>query len=232
MARIYEERILDAFPEHRIPPSLAEFAHDLPGLDYDPTLDEISLYHGTNCYRRWEINRSGLVEPGRSKYSFFCTKASDAYTYARAACLRDFQPGHINSLTCEPVVLKVRFNARTWMQIDFIQDLNPADGDPLSLSVAVLGPVPVANIVDILHCTHAGRKLGLGESTRSFEDGTLMDGIQHLKETLAKTRPDAWLLKKLGVFTQTVGVKLSGGEVPEVTGDDFIRRLKQTQVQA
>lgn len=190
------------------------------------------LYHGTNCYRRWEINRAGAVEPGRNEYSFFCTKASDAYTYARAACLRDIQPGHINSLTCEPVVLKVRFNARTWMQVDFIQELNPGDGDPLSLSVAVLGPVSITSLVDILHCTHGTRRLGAGESVRSFEDGSLIAGIHQLKEKLTERRPDAWILKKLGIFTQRVGVRLAGGEVPDLTETDFLRRLKQSQAQA
>jgi hypothetical protein len=141
--------------------------------------------------------------------------------------MRDLQPYRINSLTSEPVVLKVRFNARTWMQVDFIQELNPGDGDPLSLCVAALGPVPVANVVDILHCTHGGRRLGAGESIRSFEDGTLIAGIQHLREKLAQKRPDAWILRKLGIFTQTVGARLSGGEVPELTDDDFLRRLRQ-----
>lgn len=118
------------------------------------------------------------------------------------------------------------------MQVDFVQELNPGDGDPLSLSMAVLGPVPVASIVDILHCTHGARRLGAGESVRSFEDGTLTSGIQHLKEKLTARRPDAWLLKKLGIFTQTVGTKLTGGECPDLTDSDYLRRLKQTQVQA
>ena len=198
-------------------------------MDYDSGTEEIYLYHGTNCYRRWEINKAAAIEPGRSDYSFFCTKASDAYTYARAACMRDVQPMRINSLTCEPVVLKVRFNARTWMQVDFISELNPSDGDPLSLSVAVLGPVAVGNIVDILHCAHGTRKLG--ESIRSFDDGTLIAGINHLKEKLAARRPDAWLLKKLGIFTQTVGARLGGPDVPDLTDDDYLRRLRQAQGQ-
>jgi hypothetical protein len=145
--------------------------------------------------------------------------------------MRDIQLDRINSLTCEPVVLKVKFNTRTWMQVDFIQELNPADDDPLSLCLAVLGPVPAANIVDVLHCTHGTRRLGAGESVRSFEDGTLITGIQQLKEKLAERRLDGWLLKKLGIFTQTVGTKLTGGEVPELTEDDFIRKLKRCQLQ-
>jgi hypothetical protein len=211
---------------------LAEFARGKPGLDYDSAEDQILLYHGTNCYRRWEINRAGAIEPGRSDYSFFCTKASDAYTYARAACLRDIQPGQVNSLTSEPVVLKVVFNARTWMQVDFIQELNPGDDDRLSLSVAALGPISVASIVDIMHCTHGTRRLGAGESVRSFEDGSLIAGIHHLKDKFTERRPDAWILKKLGIFTQRVGVKMTGGEMPDLKDSDFLRKLKQTQAQA
>ncbi|HEY9772774.1 MAG TPA: hypothetical protein V6C81_03075 [Planktothrix sp.] len=146
--------------------------------------------------------------------------------------MRDVQPGRVNSLTCEAVVLRVKFNVRTWMQIDFIQELNPGDGDPLSLSCAALGPVPAANIVEVLHCTHCGSKLGAGESVRSFEDGTLLAGIQHLKEKLASKRPDAWMLKKLGFFTQNMNTRLAGGECPDVTDDDELRRLRQVHARA
>jgi hypothetical protein len=118
------------------------------------------------------------------------------------------------------------------MQIDFIQELNPGDGDPLSLSAAALGPVPAANIVEVLHCTHGGSKLGAGESVRIFEDGTLLSNIQHLKETLAARRPDAWVLKKLGFFTQNVSTSLKGGQVPDLTYEDNLRRLRQGQVRA
>jgi hypothetical protein len=136
----------------------------------------------------------------------------------------------MNSLTCEPVVLKVKFTARTWMQVDFIQELNPGDQDDSSaVSLAVLGPVQFTNIVDVLHCTH-GRRLGQSESIRSFEDGTLMQGIRHLREKLRQRRPDAWMLKKLGFLTQRVGVELKGGEVPDLTLEDNLRRLRQFQV--
>lgn len=150
-------------------------------------------------------------------------------TYARAASMREAQLASRNSLMSEPVVLKVKFSARTWLQIDFVQELNPGDNDPLSLSVAVLGPVPIANITEILHCMHGRR---VAESVRSFEDGTLIAGIQVLKEKLASKRADAWVLQKLGIFTQTMRVRLQGGEVPELTMDDHMRRLKQGQVRA
>jgi len=226
-----EDCILTTFPDHQVPPPLAQFASEHSGIDYDSENSEVFLYHGTNCYRRWEINRSGHIEPGRSNYSFFCTRAADAYTYARAACLRDVKPGVVNSLICEPVVLKVKFNARTWLQVDFVQELLPfEDEDPSGLSLAVLGPVPSVSVIDVLHCTH-GRRLGCAsESIRTFEDGTFMESIHHLKEKLMQKRPDAWLLKKLGALTQTAAVRLSGGEVPEITLEDDLRRLRQLQL--
>lgn len=230
-----EGRILDVFPDHQVPPALPQFAEERAGLDYDPAQQEIYLYHGTNCYRRWEINRSGAIEPGRSNYSFFCTRPADAYRYARAASMRDMTPGAVNSLICEPVVLKVRFNVRTWLQVDFIQEIGFVEEDETTspgLSIAVLGPVLFANIVDILHCSH-GRRLGCAsESVRIFDDGTLMQGIRHLRESLCKKRADAWVLKRLGLFTQTVGTKLLGGEMPELTLEDNLRRLRQSQVRA
>lgn len=232
-----EDRILDVYPDHQVPPPLPQFAQERAGLDYDPDQEEIYLYHGTNCYRRWEINRSGAIEPGRSNYSFFCTRPADAYRYARAASMRDMSPGAVNSLICEPVVLKVRFNTRTWAQVDFIQEIGFVEEEEnaalsVGLSIAVLGPVQFASIVDILHCSH-GRRLGCAsESIRTFDDGTLMQGIRHLREKLCKKRADAWVLKRLGVFTQTVGTKLKGGEVPELTFEDNLRRLRQSQVRA
>src|SRR5271163_320004 len=96
-----EVRPLEDFPHHEPPAPLTDFGAGQSGLDYDPAANEIFLYHGTNCYRRWEIKRTGAIEPGRSHYSFFCTRPGDAFRYARAACLRDVAPGAANSLTCE-----------------------------------------------------------------------------------------------------------------------------------
>ena len=39
--------------------------------------------------------------------------------------MRDMEPGNINSLICEPVVLKVKFTERLWLQTDFVQPTNP-----------------------------------------------------------------------------------------------------------
>ncbi len=113
-----------------------------------------------------------------------------------------------------------------------MQELNPHDVEENSaISLAVLGPVQHTNIVDILHCMH-GRRFGQSESIRTFEDGTLLEGIKHLRDKLCQKRLDTWMLKKLGCLTQKVGVRLKGGEVPDLTFEDNLRRLRQSQVQA
>ncbi|MBC7998820.1 MAG: hypothetical protein IAF58_12800 [Leptolyngbya sp.] len=145
--------------------------------------------------------------------------------------MRDLGPGSFNSLILEPVVLKVRFTARTWLQVDFIQDEGATeDDDSLGHIMAVLGPVPCGSVVDVLHCMH-GRRLS-GSEIRSFEDGSVMEGIRQLKVTLTKDRLDGWLLKNMGILSRRVGVSLKGGEVPDVTLEDEVRRLRQLQVRA
>ncbi len=211
---------------------MQQFASERVGLDYDLDSNEIYLYHGTNCYRRWEINRTGSIEPGRNQHSFFTTSAKAAYAYARASCIRDQMPGSVNSLAAEPVVMKVKFNVRTWVQVDFIQPIKLEGGKVERLTLAVLGPVACSNIVDILHCTH-GRRLGVSiESIKTFADGTFLDSIRHLKEKLQQKRVDGWLLKKLGLMEQEVMVYLGGGNVPELSSDDQIRKLKQSNFRA
>jgi hypothetical protein len=207
---------------------LANFAAEHTGLDYDSDQNEIYLYHGTNCFRRWEINRLGSIEPGRNHYSFFSSRATVAFAWARAACARDLDPNSVNSLTCEPVVLKVRFTARTWLQVDFIEEVAiPDNPESKSLSLAVLGSVSSCHITDVLHCMH-GKRLGYaGESIRIFADGTLLSSIQHLRVKLRQKRPDAWMLKHLEVLSQTVGVRIAGKEVPELTFEDNLRKLRQ-----
>ncbi len=144
-------------------------------------------------------------------------------------------PGHVNSLSSEPVVMKVKFNARTWVQVDFIQPIPTLDETVKEkrLTLAVLGPVTCNNIVDILHCTH-GRRLGVSiESIKTFADGSFLESIRHLKEKLTQKRVDSWVLKKLGVMEQELMVALSGGKpVPELSPDDHIRKLKQSNVKA
>lgn len=141
--------------------------------------------------------------------------------------MRDIGPHSFNSLICEPVVLKVRFNARTWLQVDFVKLHSGEDGTASGLECAVLGPVTCTSIVDVLHCTH-GRRLGGGDRQRTFEDGTFMSSIRHLRDKLTKNRVDSWIMKKLGFMKQTVEVRLTGGEMPELTSDDQLRKLRQS----
>lgn len=207
------------------PLDLAQFIAKQEDLDWDPDCGDLFLYHGTNCYRRWEIKRCGMIEPGRSHYSFFCTKASTALTYARAACMRDMASHSINSLICEPVVLKVRFNTRTWMQVDFCQPANPANAeDKGNLSLAVLGPISTDFIVNILYCGH-GRRLHSGFD--ALKTRNLVVELQQLREKLIKRRADAWVLKQLGGFSRTVSSKMAGGVVPDLTLIDSVKRLRQ-----
>jgi hypothetical protein len=227
----YERKRVDSLRYHEVPPPLAEFAASHGHLDYNQPENEIFLYHGTNCYRRWEINKTGFLEPGRNSYSFFTTRAQDAYAYARAACIRDIKPDTINSLICEPVVLRVRFTARTWLQVDFLQNEGEwRDGVPLAFTAAVLGPVQVNNIVEVLHCNHGSKRLMGGfERMRTFEDGEFLSNIKHLRDTLQKKRVDMWFLRKLGLVADKVGVTLKGGEVPALTHDDQLRKLRQSK---
>jgi hypothetical protein len=217
---------LDSFSYPFQPPlELAQFIAKQADLDWDPECGDIYLYHGTNCYRRWEIKRCGMIEPGRSNYSFFCTKASTALTYARAACMRDMTNRSINSLICEPVVLKVRFNKRTWMQVDLCQPANPGNTEEKSnLSLAVLGPISTDFIVNILYCVH-GRKLHSGFDTLKTQ--ALVVELQQLREKLIKRRADAWVLRRLGGISQTLNSTLAGGLVPELTLIDCVKRLRQ-----
>lgn len=232
-----EDKILESYYDHQVPPALPQFAAEFSGLDYNREQKELYLYHGTNCYRRFEITRSGFIEPGRNHYSFFCTNPGEAYTYARAAAMRDMDPNSMNSLICEPVVLKVKFTERTWVQVDFVKPTNPnevkeSDSEMDCLSMAVLGPISSDNIIEVLHCTH-GRRMEYGSfGIKTFADGTVLEGIQQLKETLAKKRLDAWMMKKIGLMKQTVSTKLSGGEVPELTSDDHLRKLRKNQLRA
>jgi hypothetical protein len=205
---------------------LAQFVADQNEIDIESESGDIFLYHGTNCYRRWEIKRCGTIEPGRSNYSFFCSKADIALKYARAAILRDMANYSPNSLICEPVVLKVRFNIRTWLQVDFWQSDNPGHPDDKNnLSLAVLGPISADLINDVIHCNH-GRRLNAG-ITAPLTNEALYESLQRLREKLIKRRADAWILKRLGGLSQNISVQLTGGNVPELTFADNLRRLRQ-----
>ena len=217
---------LDSFSYPFQPPlDLAQFVAEQADLDWDQNTGDVFLYHGTNCYRRWEINRGGMIEPGRSSYSFFCTKASTALTYARAACMRDMANQSVNSLICEPVVLKVRFNKRSWLQVDLCQPVNPGNADEKSnLSLAVLGPIATEFIVNVLHCSH-GRRFSSGLD--ALKTRAIVLQLQKLREKLSKRRADAWVLKQLGSLSRTMNSRLAGGVVPDLTLVDNVKRLRQ-----
>ena len=207
------------------PLDLAQFVIENGNLDCEDSTGDIFLYHGTNCYRRWEIKRCGLIEPGRSNYSFFCTKPNTALAYARAACMRDMANHNINSLICEPVVLKVRINKRAWLQVDFWQPSNPGNLEEKgNLSLAILGPLSTDFIVNVLYCSH-GRRLNSGLD--SLKPQTLVNELRRLREKSIQRRADAWVLKQLGGFSQTFGTKMSGGLVPDLTFIDSVKRLRQ-----
>jgi hypothetical protein len=185
----------------------------------------VFLYHGTNCYRRWEINRSGSLLSGRSGYSFFSSDPEDAFNYARSACLRDIKLGAANSLSCEPVVLKVRFNARAWIQVDFLKEIL-SFGKPALLAF-VLGPIPSVNIAAVLHCAH-GRNTALeSQKIRTFADGRLMDGIRKLRLEADKKRLDAWLLAQAQQCGRNINSWLGIEVSPELTAADELHRLAQ-----
>jgi hypothetical protein len=209
-------------PQHQAPPALREFMAEHQYIDRAANQGGVYFYHGTNCYRRWEIARCGAIEPGRSGYSFYCSSPEEAFTYARAACLRDIGPHNLNSLVSEPVVLKVRFNERSWMQADFVQPVTRPE-TRTSLSVAVLGPIPMVHIEEVLHCNHGRRD---GQSIRTFDDRCLREGIRRLRRKTAKFRLDAWLLVKFGHWTRSAAVWLRGGKgTTELTTADQLRRL-------
>lgn len=189
---------------------------------------EVFLYHGTNCYRRWEINRSGSILPGRSGYSFFSSDPDDAFGYARNACLRDIRQGASNSLSCEPVVLKVRFNARYWIQVDFLKETHRAGtGRQPVLSAAVLGPIPFGNIAAVLHCQHGRSNSSDSQKIRTFTDGRLMAGIRKLRCEANKKRLDAWLIKQAEQCGRNVNLWLGLEVAPELTSADELNRLAQ-----
>lgn len=241
--RLPEDRTTNRLPEYQAPPPLEEMIARVRQLEHDQSCTEAYLYHGTNCYRRWEMNRSGAVLPGRSGYSFFSSNEDDALNFARNACLRDIRAGASNSLTCEPVVLKVRFNARTWIQVDFVYEaskrgamgagsLNCEDeghGTTSPLLAAVLGPIPFSNIVAVLHCSHGRRNEQDGQPVRTFSDGTLMEGIRRLRRKTSHWRLDSWLLKHLQQYCHRLNVLLHGKSATEVTTADELNRLSQVE---
>ncbi len=135
-----------------------------------------------------------------------------------------------NSLICEPIVLKVRFNKRTWLQVDFWQPDNPGNAEEKSnLSLAILGSISAELITNVMHCNH-GRRLSSGVAS-PLTNEALFKSLQRLREKLIKRRADAWVLKQIGGLSQNITVQLAGGDVPELTFADNLRRLRQVSTQ-
>lgn len=219
---------MEKLPQYEALLPLAEFIKQWPEIDCTNNNQEIYLYHGTNCFRRWEINKAGAILPGRNSYSFFCSHPDDAYSYARAACLRDLGQGSINSLISEPVVLKVKFNSRIWLQVDFATALPLVQPrQTQGLSIAVLGPISSALVEDVLNCGHGCR----GKQTvRTFDDGRFLQGIQRLREKASHPRLDAWLLRKLEGWTRAFAEWFHGGPLGEPIYSQQLRRLSHACV--
>jgi len=222
--------ITTGLPDYRAPLPLADFIAASDLLEHSPTCSEAYLYHGTNCFRRWEITRSGAILPGRSGYSFYCGNEDDAFNHARSACLRDIRGGAANSLIGEPVVLKVAFTPRTWIQVDFIQETQPGTAaGRRGLCAAVLGPVPLTNIVEVLHCSHGRRGSGDARSVRTFADQSFQSGIRRLRRKSDQWRLDAWLRGKLSTVLERAGRWLGIRRPPEITTYDVLYRLSQLE---
>jgi hypothetical protein len=178
------------------------------------------------------MNRAGNLLAGRTGYSFFCSSEDVALGYAKNACLRDVRAGASNSLTCEPIVLKVKFTARTWLQVDFVQELpapetKPGHSQGAALNVAVLGPVSFANVELVKHCLHGRKSLGDTEAIRSFADGKLMAGIRRLREKTGRWRFDAFALNHLENCSRKIKRWITCKPEPELTAADELSRLAQ-----
>jgi hypothetical protein len=141
-------------------------------------------------------------------------------TYARAASMRDGGASG-NSLISEPVVLKVKFTERTWLQVDFIQGSPSSSPSGEQLTFAVVGPINSSAIISVDNCFHAGAKAA---SIRSFADGKLSLGIQRLRRKSSSRRFDAWVLKRLCHYWRELTTWARGKQV-EVSPADEIRRL-------
>lgn len=174
------------------------------------------------------MNRSGNVLPGKSGYSFYCTSSEDAFNYARAACMRDIGMGSSNSLTAEPVVLKVKFTPRLWLQADFVHDLPDSNEHA---EVAVLGPVPSMYIEEVLHCHHERAMSDRTVHVRSFADGSLKAGTQRMRAKTQHWRLDAFLLLNIGTFLRRAAIWLNGKQPLELSNTDEVRRLGKVHLQ-
>lgn len=201
--------------DFRLSNDLPEFLRHFPFVEHNWDGSEIYLYHGTNCYRRFEIRTSGEISLGRGGLLFLCTNADRAYDFARVSSVRDQAFGYRNNLSHEPVLLKVKFDWRNWKDIDFVFNLNPDEPMGCDLSIAINEPVDADRIVQVLHCEHS---LDFLHEHRNPADEELKQGIKVLR---GKTtgNPEIWAARGLE--------RLNKGGSPELSTDDELRRLRR-----
>jgi len=126
----------------------------------------------------------------------------------------------------EPVVIKVRFDARTWIQADFVRFEEPIDGgDRTVVCVAVVGPVNLKCIEAVLYCSHGNRYHRQCQPVRTFADAKLIAGIKKMRNDASRFRADAWALSQMCLIRQDLHNRLAAGGALEVTAADELRRL-------
>lgn len=194
---------------------LPEFLRHFPFVEHNWDGSEIYFYHGTNCYRRFEIRSAGEISLGRAGLLFLCTDADRAYDYGRVASLRDQQFGYRNNLSHEPVLLKVKFDWRHCPDIDFVFNLNPDEPMACDLSIAVNRPIDAERIVQVLHCEHS---LEFLHEHRNSADDELKQGIRVLRGKSIQN-PEVWAARGIE--------SLNRASSPELSLDDELRRLRR-----
>ncbi len=197
---------------------MAEFIQRFPFVEHNWDGSEIYLYHGTNCFRRFEIRTAGEIAVGRAGLLFLCTSADRAYDHGRVAGLRDQQFGYRNNLSHEAILLKVKFDQRNWADIDFVFNLNPDQPIGCDLSIAVNQPIDADRIVQVLHCDHSLEFLSDDRSSRTSQDDCLKQGIKVLRGKTPRN-PETWAARGLE--------RLNQAHAPELSLDDELRRLRR-----
>ena len=203
----------------KISNDLPEFLRHFPSVEHNWDGSEIYLYHGTNCYRRFEIRTSGEISLGRAGLLFFCTNADRAYDFASVASLRDQGFGYRNSLSHEPILLKVKFDWRHWADIDFVFNLHPNEPMACDLSIAVNKPITAQRIVQVLHCDHSLEFLHDDRALRSAQEDELKQGIRVLRGKATDRKAEIWAARGLE--------RLNQGYSLELSTDDKLRRLRR-----
>lgn len=204
--------------DFRMSNDLTEFLRHFPFVEHNWDGSEIYLFHGTNCFRRFEIRTAGEIAVGRAGLLFLCTNADRAYDYGRVSGLRDQDFGFRNNLSHEPVLLKVKFDKRHWADIDFVFNFSSDDPMACDLSIAVNQPIEADRIVQVLHCEHTLEFLSDDRSSRASQDDCLKQGIKVLRGKAPKN-PETWAARGLE--------RLNQGHAPELSLDDELRRLRR-----